>query len=446
MGLLRKAATAATRGDAPPEAPPAHEPEPERPRETSGLLRRSQGLRALESSARPAHAAELSVELVPEGPGDADMDETAIVRDAGEEPTPAAEPMEELPVTPAAEPTPAAAPEPVPPAELRPAARAVAEAPADARPTSAELISRIAAEVQALHGGVELPARLFTLVASRLSIQKGALLLYDPLRLVYAPWASKGYDQTTLHRLRIPLGASESWNALANGAPIVLSDPQAIAPYQQFFSSREFGSVSSLRLAPFIAEGKLIAVLLWSEASPPFDAEEALVACIARVLEIGSPLVHAARSAQLETTGDLGPRAEAAARDETARFVSAFNGRASVQLLSLSTEGLAGRVISSHEHLDPFRLHEDVRYFLDSFIADTGRAFSVRPGRFVIGLWDFEPADTDLLLHQLTLFLSGLFGVNGSAAGPASSLRILKTASWPDNGGDLRVLVESLSG
>jgi hypothetical protein len=448
MGLLRKAADAATRDDTAPEAPSA--PVPERLTEPSGLLKKSLGLRtsvpaatlAVELAPEPVEAAdgEAVEELLPEESPQAEelVPEAEPVLEA-EEPVPEAEPVLEAAPFPDEEPVPEQA------AALRPPVKEVAPPPAPRKQTPDELIEEITAEIQALHGGVELPARLFTLVASRLSIQRGTLLLFDPLRLVYAPWASKGYDQTTLHRLRIPLGAGESWNALANGAPLALADAQSLSPYQPYFSSREFGSVSAMRLAPFIAEGKLIAVLLWTDAAPPFETEAALSRCLARIVEAGSPLVHAARSIQLEKTGDLAPGPQTAQHDETARFVSALSSRPSALLLSLSTEELARHVIGSHEHLDPFRLHEDVRYFIGSFLSDVGTALSIRPGLFMVGLSEFDQSDTGLFLHQLTLFLSGLFGVNGRSGSPAG-LRIVKTASWPADGPDLRALVESLGG
>ncbi|MGA2974831.1 MAG: hypothetical protein ABSF77_05920 [Spirochaetia bacterium] len=392
MGLLRKAAVAASRGDTDLLAPPIP-PEETRP-SGPGLLKRS--IELLVSETPPP----LNVELA----------------SAPQEP---------------AAPSAVAAPLPTPSSERL--------------QTSEEIVQGILAAIGSLRAGVELPSQLFSALASRLAIQKGAFLLYDPVRLVYAPWASLGYDQTTLHRLRIPLGANETWNALANGSPLAVTGAPALAAYQQFFSSREGSSLSRILLTPFIAEEKLIAVLLLSELGSPFATEEELLQCLARIAEAGSPRVHAARAIQLSSAGAVGMKPEASFSDESSRFLASFSpSSSSVLLISLSVEEYARTVIASHEHLDPFRLHEDMRYFLGSFLADIGKAMPARRGLFIVGLPDFDRSDLDLFLHQLSLFLHGLFSGNGRS-GSAASPRIVKTLSWPADGSDMRGLLDSLS-
>jgi hypothetical protein len=308
------------------------------------------------------------------------------------------------------------------------------------------VVQEVLTAIASLRGGIELPSRLFTSLTALLGVRKAALLLYDPVRLVFAPWAVRGYDQTTLHRMRIPLGASEAWNALANGHPLTLTGPASLAPFQQYFSSREFASVTKLVLAPFIAEDKLIAVLLLTEIDSPFESDVQLSACLVRVAEAGSPRVHEARAAQMAAAGPRGARPEVLTlKDEPSRFLSSLGTPGTtVFLLSLSLEEYAKSVLTSHEHLDPFRLHEDLLYFLGSFLADVGKALSVRQGRCVVALPGFDPAGIDIFTHQLSMFLHGLFGGGGNNVDRVVP-RILKTSSWPADGADLRSLVESLS-
>jgi len=135
-----------------------------------------------------------------------------------------------------------------------------------------------------------------------------------------------------------------------------------------------------------------------------------------------------------------------------------LSGRTAVQLVAISLEDFSREILSAHEDLDPFRLHEDLQFFLGSFVSDVGRAMAVRPGRFTLALADFDPHGLDVFAHQLTLFLGGLFG-DGTVAPVAAPggetaradtsapwlVRILKTARWPADGADLRALLESLS-
>lgn len=303
----------------------------------------------------------------------------------------------------------------------------------------------IIAAIQALPDGVELPSQLFTALASLLSIEKGALLLFDPLRLVYAPWASLGYDQTTLHRMRIALGAHPSFNALANGSPIVVADAEALTSYQQYFSAREFSSLSRVVLTPFITAEKLVGVLLLTALKPPFKIDEHLLRCLKSIADAGSPRVQKAREKKLRKAGPGGMPAGASPEEEAARYVSSLGSAGTKALfLTLSLHEYSQKIISAHTHLDPFRLHEDLHYFLDSFVADLGLAIPIRQGLFVIALESYDTADLDLFLHQLSTFLHGLFGGNGTA-GTATGPKILKTRGWPDEGGDIRELFDFLS-
>jgi hypothetical protein len=343
-----------------------------------------------------------------------------------------------------------APPAEVPPSDLQrisittesPPTKPAAEPAADPQ----KLILDILKALGALHDGVELPSELFSLLIARLGIRKGALLLFDPLRMVYAPWAARGYDPTTMHRMRISLGATESWNALANGAPLLLGDPATIAPYQPYFSSREYSSISRLLLTPFIAEEKLIAVLLASDLAAPFPGDQELLQCLAQVSQACSNRVYAARAARLAGAGIDIARPGASTGDETSRFIAALGSAAPrILLMSLSLEDFTRSIAAVHEHLDPFRLHEDLTYFLGTFLADVGRIMTLGQGRFIVGLSEFDRKNLDLFLHQMMLFLRGLFGGNGSQGVP-SAARVLRSALWPADGGELRSLVESLTG
>ena len=310
---------------------------------------------------------------------------------------------------------------------------------------SEELTREILSAIGSLPDGVELPSQLFTTLVSRLSIEKGALLLYDPLRLVYAPWASHGYDQTTLHRMRISLGANSSFNALANGMPLVIRDAPSLAAYQQFFSAREFSSLSRIILTPFIAEQKLIGVLLLTVVKPPLDGDDELLSCLARIAEAGSLQVQKTREERRNRAGAQGLRATASPEEDAARYAAVFGAAgAKILFLSLSLEEYAKRIIAAHQHLDPFRLHEDLHYFLGAFVADLGTAIPIRQGLFIVALQGLDAADLDLFLHQLSSFLHGLFGGNGQPGADAGP-RILKTRSWPEDGTDARDLVEFFS-
>ena len=309
---------------------------------------------------------------------------------------------------------------------------------------SLSLIDEILASIARLPEGVELPSQLFSLLADRFQILKGALLLFDALRLVYAPWASKGYDQTTLHRMRIPLGANESFNALANGKPIALADATGFTPYQQYFSAREFSALGRMILTPFIAEDKLVAVLLLSQYDAASASDEEFTESLSRISAAAATRINAARNEKIAgvSPAAVAPR-EGTLEEQLSKFSTGL-GSSSALFMALSMEDYARSLARANEHLDPFRLHEDIFYFLASFVADIGKAFSFKQNVFLIGLQDLEPRETDLFLHQLASYLRGLFGGNGDSENP-SGPTLLKSRRWPADVNDPALLLQELT-
>ncbi len=328
------------------------------------------------------------------------------------------------------------------------AAAAASEAPpvppAPPPRDSAQLAEELKAAVSSLPDDVELPARLFAAASAGLEIRKGALLLFDPQRLVYAPWASQGYDQTTLHRLRIPPGVTASFSALANGEPLILSDPAELAPYQPFFSTREFSSQERLVLAPLLAGDRLIGVLMVSELRAPGLDDEGLRQVLKALAQAGSERADKAREKRLALAGGAGAARPASPEEQASRFLDAGGAAARPALfLSLSLEEFASGILADNRYLDPFRLHEDIRLFLGAFLSDVGIVLAVRPGVYTVGLRFLDSADIDLFTHQLGLFLDGLFRSGRSA--PGQGPRVLKRRSWPAEGNDVRSLLEFLA-
>lgn len=325
----------------------------------------------------------------------------------------------------------------------RPAASAAPRAsqpPAHPTVTPDQLAVEVEAAFRNLPADVELPSRMFSVLKGALGVRKGALLLYDPVRLVYAPWASCGHDQTTLHRLRIPLGANETFNALAAGKPILLEGGGPLSQFQPYFSTREFGLLVRLVLAPILADDRLAGALMLADAEAPTASDADLLACLSQISTAAAPLIQQARGRIMKGTEPRGTRAGMSPEETLSAFVTSVGGPSVTAFASLSLEDYARGVIASHPHLDPFRLQQDLAYLLGVFLSDTGMSLALRPGLYLVGLRSFPRDDLDLFAHQLTLFLKGLFG-NG---GPGE-VRVLKSTSWPVEGMKAAGLLSLLS-
>ncbi len=406
MGLLRRAANAVTGDDMKPSMPAAQSRRRAEPAARSGLLKKS--LKALaESTVSPASTASdgLAAPAAPLGSA-ARVAPAATVASA--------------------------------------ASKASAKAAASA-PVTGNLSRLIIEDARALSDGVELPSRLFTTLRKRLSITKGALLLYDAVRLEYAPWASFGFDQTTLHRMRIPLGANETFNALANGEPLNVTDPGQRAAFQPFFSSREFSNLEHMILSPYIFEDALVGVLVVTEIRHPFSRPEELLSCLKTVAGDVAPLLQRARGFLMKWNQARANRAPTTPEDQVARILGspALRGKR-LLFLSLALAPYIRAIAEENEDLDLFRLREDVRSLLDAFLADLGEAIMLPAGALLVSLQGLQRDEVPLFIHQLRYFLDSRFAAT-RAEEPSSLIQVLKSRMWPDEGSDVRELVSFLS-
>jgi hypothetical protein len=275
----------------------------------------------------------------------------------------------------------------------------------------ADWLQRLLARLDELEEGIEAPGQLFRLTKDRLGLNRAALLLYDPLHMVFAPWAACGFDQTTNHRLRIPLGANDAVNRLATGRLVLLRDPQQIQPFQPFFSFREFSTISNLLLVPFIHESKFMGLLLVAEAALKFDQNS--LQDLTTLADRAARLFYRARERHLEGAKRGTPEQPESLRDSVRTVLGPCmkNGVPPV-MIRINTAGLVGAVRKRNPYVDPFRLGQDIARVVFSLFQSLGSVFQVDRDRILIVITSaaehLGPGDSDLLLHHLKATLGSL--------------------------------------
>jgi hypothetical protein len=320
------------------------------------------------------------------------------------------------------------------------ASKAAAGAARGADPTEG-----IISEIFALPQGIELPSQIFAVLAKRLSVSKGALLLYDPVRSVYAPWASTGFDTTTLHRLRIPSIMSESLSSSGNGRAVLVSSAEGISAYEAFFSSRELALVTRIILVPFLAAEKLLAILLITATDPPIASDEAFLTSLERIAGASSPAIQKAREDRI-SGGETRVETPSGTLEENLSNLLSSPSLSDKRILffSLSLDGYQKRILEAVPYLDSFRLEEDLRFFMHSFTSDLGCTISLDKSTYLLGIQDMEKKDLDLFMHQLRSFLEHLFGLP-DGDGSLSPGAIGKARYFPNEGDSVPGLVSFFS-
>jgi len=310
---------------------------------------------------------------------------------------------------------PESGPVPVDAEELE-AAGAALEGPE--APTPEQRRQEILSALTRLRRGLEAPARLFSLLSEELGFTRAALLLYDPLRMVFAPWAACGYDPTTLQRLRIPLGYSDAFNTLAAGETLRLSQEGDLAQLRAFFSFREFSALRYALLVPFVHGSKWIAILLVTDQrADPLDNDPGLYRSIA---ERAAELLYEARERHLEALTkdpahldsvrqELLARRSALARLVVRCAVSSAANQLPLLAMRLDFREVFAAVLRSAPALDPFRLREDVYAVVLALVSSVGTAAQLDSEHLLVLIHGMEPSDPELLLRHLEGVLKRYF-------------------------------------
>lgn len=248
--------------------------------------------------------------------------------------------------------------------------------------------------------GLAAPGQLFAALKEQLALTRAALLLFDPSRSVFAPWASHGLDETTLHRLRIPADAGGHLDRLETGEVLVLDDPQERNELRRYFSTREHATMQALLLVPFVHHSRLIAVLLASQAQRPFD--HSLLSQVRSLAPQMAALLFASREQRLENLPQ-----QAVERPEAlhARVIGAAQAAAArgnrLALIRISLESLA-RTLREHSPLaDPFRLREDLSRITSSLFRPLGSVIQVDTQRVLLVVSAVKDPDVALLTAHL---------------------------------------------
>jgi hypothetical protein len=268
----------------------------------------------------------------------------------------------------------------------------------------AERQDRLLRGLDEIEEGIEAPGQLFALLKVHLQLNRAALLLYDPVRLVFAPWAVYGFDKTTSRRLRIPLGANDTINRLASGTMYNLDDPAELQPFQQYFSFREFSNLEKLILVPFIQESRFMGLLLIAEMGIQIDPDNLEIFKI--LANRAARLFYRARERHLEGARRGLPDRPEVLRESVESALRPYLDKGIAPLMiRIDTAALVESVRQRNAYIDPFRLSQDLSRVVLSVFHSLGPVFQVQQDRILIlitnGADRIDPQNADLLIYHL---------------------------------------------
>lgn len=314
------------------------------------------------------------------------------------------------------------------------------ELPMEGEPHISSL-HQLLSTITSLSGGIESIAELFSLLKDFFKLSKSAILLYDPLRMVFSPWASAGLDQTTLHRLRIPLGFNKNFNRVANGEVLIFNESRQIKKFNSFFSARENSAINQLIFVPFIADSKLIAILLIIKMEALIDLETPGI--LKEVSLAAAPHIYKARENKLgNLSGDSKTVTFESLQSRVDELIDKCGKRnRSLVLIKISIEHMLNTVLNYNEFIDPFRLKEDLFRIIGSLLTDIGEIYRLDSNYLILLISEMPIMDPALLLHQLTISLGTFFEILKAEHSMVFDEKIIV---YPDDGDSAEKLLSDL--
>lgn len=247
---------------------------------------------------------------------------------------------------------------------------------------------------------------MFRILAEKLKIERGALLLTDPASGEFAPWSMKGLDRTSEHRLRIP-ERELTERVLQEGAAVTVLDDARLRPLEPYLSQREFGRLSRAAIVPFSVDGRILGLLLIT-ASPYLDSSTTVLdvafSAIARPI---SGILHHNRDARLEGAS------ERAVLDEGELLAIAAETRrperGTVAVIGFDIDPIVGAISGGAEDVDRFRIRQDVLRVVAAMVADSVTMGTSAAGHVILLIGSDAVLDPDMVLHQISVKLAELF-------------------------------------
>lgn len=261
------------------------------------------------------------------------------------------------------------------------------------------------------------------------------MLLPDYDEEVFVPWAAHGLDATSLHRLRIPSGDLEEALGSSEAGLIWFGDDAAtFAPY---FSRREASMLEHLLVFPFVSDSRIVAVLLITETAYFEGHVDHLRIVLAAV---GEPAAHTIGT-QRATRFQLIRQSIVFKPSEIGVVTHRIASRSprDVMVLLVQLPDLVSQIAQSNDHLDVFRVWQDILRAIAALFASTASVCDADEHRALVLIHGPSDDDTELVVRHIAATLARLF----PEVSAVPELRY-QTRRYPDNGTDLSALVTSM--
>ncbi|MFP4373212.1 MAG: hypothetical protein ACLFPO_02685 [Spirochaetaceae bacterium] len=257
-----------------------------------------------------------------------------------------------------------------------------------------------------LDNTLETPLRVFRILADRLAIARGALLLPDPESGELAPWSMRGLDRTTEHRLRIPV-AELTGRILDVHAAVTILSGNALRACKPYVSQREFDRLERVALVPFGGEDRIYGLLVITSSPHLATSSSVLDVAFSAIARPVRAILLENRETRLQGGGDRAILDEGELQAIAAETPTPERGR--VVLVRFDIDGLVERISGGAEDLDRYRIRQDVLRVITVMVSEIVTIGTSAAGKVILIVTSDEALSPTMILRQISLKLAELF-------------------------------------
>lgn len=251
---------------------------------------------------------------------------------------------------------------------------------------------------------IQRPSAILEILHTELPTEKSALLLRNFEKEEFQLWASRGFDETTKHRLRLPTDLCEGFFPENQSTMLSLSKEEA-QPLKPFFSYRENLGREVLLLMPLYQESVLTGLFLSSPEAGLFP--ETLQKWESLWDALAFPLGEAMMDYHTITEGqdailEVNVQDPQALMDSLSLFLGQSRQKHQpVTVLSVSFRELMENQSQEFPTLDPYRFREILLATAASLFGSNSEAIPYSAYRVIFLLSGKGVQDPQLVLYQI---------------------------------------------
>jgi len=265
------------------------------------------------------------------------------------------------------------------------------------------------AEIESYTSDLEFPLRLFAAIQRFFTFEKAALFFYEEAEKTFMHWVACGFDETTMHRLRIPaLFIERQFPDVhsCSSAPTA-KDIQELKPY---FSFREFSMLERVFFHVFRHNDETPAVFMAALNTDDDGTAESIASVFCRISDTCAKKLHALRQTILSLSGEPPTALKRDLALELEVFIkeaSLKNRKVSVVHIDLS-KALAG-MFTTLENADPLRFKQEITRIILSMMPEEASIVKTSSDKLVLLIAGRSKYDADILNLQFSQALSTFF-------------------------------------